>query len=54
MINKNLLKRDGIIHLYNPKNEGPGSYDKNYINAYKKNVYIKNNVQKIYDERYAA
>ena len=48
---KNLKSRNGFIHLYNPKNEGLGSYDLNYINAYKKieskkinqniNIYVR-------------
>ena len=35
-MNKNTLSRNGLIHLYNPKEEGLGSYDVHYINAYKK------------------
>ena len=34
--------RNGLIHLYNPKNEGLGAYDTHYINAYKKNKRILN------------
>ena len=29
--------RDRLIHLYNPKKEGLGTYDIHYMNAYKKN-----------------
>ncbi len=29
--------RSKSIHLYNPKEEGPGKYDAHYINAYRKN-----------------
>ena len=36
MIKKNRLN-NGYIHLYNPKEEGLGLYDINYINAYRKN-----------------
>ena len=40
-MNKHYLSRNGSIHLYNPKEEGLGAYDVNYINAYKKNKSIK-------------
>ena len=46
--------RNGFIHLYNPKKEGLGSYDLNYINAYKKNKIIYNKVQMKNNQRYAA
>ena len=36
--------RNGFIHLYNPKKEGLGCYDLNYINAYKKNNKLKNKI----------
>ena len=36
IMNKNKNSRNGLIHLYNPKNEGLGRYDFHYINAYKK------------------
>ena len=36
-MNKLPKSRKGFIHLYNPKEEGLGSYDVHYINAYKKN-----------------
>ena len=32
-----------IYHLYDPKTEGLGLYDVNYINAYKKERWIKQN-----------
>ena len=35
------LKR-GYIHLYNPKEEGLGPYDVNYINAYKNKNKLNN------------
>tara|TARA_Y100001968_G_C19320554_1_gene699011 strand:+ start:888 stop:1049 length:162 start_codon:yes stop_codon:yes gene_type:complete len=38
---KHSISRNGFIHLYNPKEEGLGAYDKNYINAYKNNKSIK-------------
>jgi len=52
MNNKN--SRNGFIHLYNPKKEGLGSYDLNYINAYKKDKHLKIRVNKKDIERYAA
>tara|TARA_B100001094_G_C17611342_1_gene521369 strand:+ start:295 stop:456 length:162 start_codon:yes stop_codon:yes gene_type:complete len=50
----NLKSRNGFIHLYNPKKEGLGSYDIHYINAYKKDNSLKNNLNKRDKERYAA
>ena len=35
-MNKNSKKWTASIHLYNPQKEGLGSYDVNYINAYRK------------------
>tara|TARA_Y100001968_G_scaffold315063_1_gene341241 strand:- start:652 stop:813 length:162 start_codon:yes stop_codon:yes gene_type:complete len=44
--------RNDFSHLYNPRKEGIGTYDANYINAYKKaNRKIKNKKTKL---RYAA
>ena len=51
MKNKN-KSRNGLIHLYNPKVEGLGGYDINYINAYKKNKHIQKTNETI--ERDAA
>ena len=53
-MNKNSKSRNGFIHLYNPKEEGLGSYDVHYINAYKKDKNKKNNFRKSDRERYAA
>ena len=53
-MSKNLKSRNGLIHLYNPKEEGLGSYDVNYINAYKKDKHKKNQLNKKNQERYAA
>ena len=53
-MNKNSKSRNGFIHLYNPKEEGLGSYDVHYINAYKKDKNHKNNSQESDRERYAA
>ena len=50
----NLNSRNGYIHLYNPKEEGMGSYDVHYINAYKKHKVIINKLNKKNNERYAA
>ena len=53
-MNKNSKSRNGFIHLYNPKKEGLGSYDVNYINAYKKDKSLVKHLNKIVKERYAA
>ena len=50
----NSKNRNGYIHLYNPKQEGLGSYDVHYINAYKKDKQSKINLNKSDRERYAA
>ena len=50
---KNLTTRNRLIHLYDPKEEGIGSYDLNYINAYKKEK-IKNELSRNNFRRYAA
>ena len=50
---KNKL-RYGFIHLYNPKKEGLGSYDINYINAYKRCHMKKDKIEKLVQERDAA
>ena len=52
-MNKYSKSRDRIIHLYNPKTEGLGSYDVHYMNAYKKEKCIKNELKKK-EEGYAA
>ena len=53
-MNKNSNSRNGFIHLYNPKEEGLGSYDVHYINAYRKVKSQKNIKNKRDKERYAA
>ena len=53
-MNKNSKSRNGFIHLYNPQEEGLGSYDVHYINAYKKDKKLKNNLNKRDKGRYAA
>jgi len=53
-MNKNRNSRNKFIHLYNPKEEGLGSYDVHYINAYKKDKHQKNKLDKNNKERYAA
>ena len=53
-MNKNPSYRNGFIHLYNPKEEGLGSYDLNYINAYKKDKRLRKELSKNDKERYAA
>tara|TARA_B100000700_G_C14945238_1_gene808850 strand:- start:629 stop:793 length:165 start_codon:yes stop_codon:yes gene_type:complete len=53
---KNQIKRrKGYLHLYNPQKEGLGSYDVNYINAYRKNNKISKDCAKQYaTERLAS
>ena len=51
---KNFKPRNVSIHLYNPKEEGLGQYDANYINAYRKNKNFKIKVKQKETERYAA
>ena len=53
-MNKHTKSRNRFIHLYNPKKEGLGSYDVNYMNAYKKDKSLKNTSNKRDKERYAA
>ena len=53
-MNKNSKSRNGFIHLYNPKEEGLGSYAVHYINAYKKDKSLKSKLSKKDKERYAA
>tara|TARA_Y100001968_G_scaffold333060_1_gene393894 strand:+ start:1103 stop:1261 length:159 start_codon:yes stop_codon:yes gene_type:complete len=52
-MNTNSSHRSRFIHLYNPKKEGMGSYDLNYINAYKNNNNT-NKKQIKTQKRYAA
>ena len=51
---RNFTTRNSLIHLYNPKEEGLGLYDLNYMNAYRKDKRIKNNQNNKDNERYAA
>ena len=51
---KYLKSRNRFKHLYNPKEEGLGSYDVHYINAYKKDKRLKNELNKHDKGRYAA
>jgi hypothetical protein len=51
-MNKNNYSRTGLIHLYNPKEEGLGSYDINYVNAYKVNQ-IDKKIEQTNNERHA-
>tara|TARA_B100000965_G_C19556158_1_gene742296 strand:+ start:215 stop:376 length:162 start_codon:yes stop_codon:yes gene_type:complete len=53
-MNKNSKSRNRSIHLYNPKEEGLGSYDVHYINAYKKDKTLKNKMNEKLKERHAA
>jgi len=54
IMNKILKSRNRLFHLYNPKEEGLGSYDVHYINAYKKDKRLKNELNKNDKGRYAA
>ena len=54
IMNKISKSRNRLFHLYNPKKEGLGSYDVHYINAYKKDKKLKNELNKNDKERYAA
>ena len=40
-MNNKKNSRNGFVHLYNPKEEGLGSYDIHYINAYRKNKVVQ-------------
>ena len=51
---KKSTTRNGFIHLYNPKKEGLGSYDVNYINAYRKDKSSQNKLNLKNNKRYAA
>ncbi len=53
-MNKDIKSRNRCIHLYNPKEEGLGKYDANYINAFRKNKRLKENITKIDRGRYVA
>ena len=52
VMHKNLFSRNGLTHLYNPSEEGIGSYDVHYINAYKKSKQRKD--KNLCKERNAA
>ena len=51
---KYIKSRNGLIHLYNPKKEGLGSYDVHYINAHKKDKKHQSSNQEKRKERYVA
>ena len=53
-MNNNSNSRNKLIHLYNPKIEGLGAYDVNYINAYKKNKSQKRKHSRKNNERDVA
>ncbi len=53
-MNKISKSRNRLFRLYNPKEEGLGSYDVNYINAYKKDKRLKDELHKNEKKRYAA
>ncbi len=53
-MNKNSNHRNGCFHLYNPKEEGLGSYDVHYINAYRKDNESKKQLKENHEQRYAS
>ena len=53
-MNKNPKSRTRLFHLYNPKKEGLGLYDIHYINAYKKDKRLRNELNKNHKGRNAA
>ena len=54
IMKKHSNSRNGFIHLYNPKEEGLGTYDMHYINAYKKDKNLKQQLRYKSTGRYAA
>ena len=54
IMDKKSKTRNGFIHLYNPKKEGIGSYDVNYINAYRKDKSVHNKINIKNNQRFAA
>ncbi len=54
IMNKYKNPRNGSIHLYNPKKEGLGPYDINYMNACKKNKSSRNQAITLVQERHVA
>ena len=53
-MNKKYKTRNGFINLYNPKKEGLGSYDLNYINAHRRLKRSQNKVSQKNNQRFAA
>ena len=53
-MNKNRNSRNRFMHLYNPREEGLGSYDVNYINAFENDKKSKKELTEKEDERLAA
>ena len=53
-MNNNSKSRTGFIHLYDPKKEGLGSYDVNYVNAHRKKKKNKNNLKMETKKRFVA
>ncbi len=50
----NKIFRNRLTPLYDPKEEGLGSYDIHYINAYKKKKELSIDKKVKINERYAA
>ena len=53
-MNNHLKSRNNFRHLYDPSKEGLGTYDLNYINAYKKRKKLCSKLNNIIKERDAA
>ena len=53
-MNNNPKNRIKTIHLYNPKQEGLGTYDIHYINAYRKNEILEGSNKETAITRYVA
>ena len=53
-IKNNISGQRPYLHLYDPKKEGLGSYDVNYINAYEKKYKLQTKETKTNERRYAA
>ena len=53
-MNKKQNSRKGFTPMYNPRKEGIGAYDINYINAYKKRKILERLLKQSTNERQAA
>ena len=53
-MNNNFTSKNGFKHLYDPKEEGLGSYDVHYINANKNKYKLRSKKNKNSIDRCAA